>query len=105
MRRMPATSGIVSRSKTRMGVMRCASAPSGRKHAGGQVAVAAVAHDEDDGGVAYRGDIAERDCAGAATQNPHKKNNNTHKTTQQNHNNNKRHVFELVDSRGIVDLG
>ena len=62
-RRMPATSGIVSMSKTRVGVMgprgRAAPCRSTGKDAGRQVAVAAVADDEHDRRV---GDLVAR-CA------------------------------------------
>ena len=47
-RRRPATSGTVSMSKTRIGVMAAATPALSREHAGRQVAVAAVADDEHD---------------------------------------------------------
>src|SRR5690348_18330931 len=71
-RRMPATSGIVSMSKTSSGIIdRLSRGPSARdasrgKDACRQLAVAAVADDEDDRRVRDAVRHAQRDRAGAA---------------------------------------
>src|SRR4051794_38055761 len=57
---MPAQSGIVSMSKARIGVT------SVGEHAGGEIAVAAVADDGDDHRVLERARDAQRDMHGAA---------------------------------------
>src|SRR6185295_16189083 len=56
-RRSPSTSGMVSMSKTRIGVNAQA---SGREDAGGEVAVAAIADDVDDHRVLHLGGKPER---------------------------------------------
>src|SRR5487761_1931119 len=75
MRRMPATSGTVSMSKARTGVMSSAARPTARtpranascgEDARGQVAVAAIANDEHDRGILDGLRDAQGNRAGAA---------------------------------------
>src|SRR4051794_15584010 len=103
-------------SNTRTGVMSCpmpvcgsgtpgdAPSTSARKHAGGQVAVTAIAHDEDDGGVLDFLRDTQRDGARAAGRNPGEDSFLAGETTGRVLGIGLRHILDAIDAAAVEYL-
>src|SRR3989442_13805851 len=99
MRRMPAASGTVSISKTRIGII-----PSGGENAGRQIAIAAIAHDEHDRRVFDFACDPQCDLACAARGDPAKEALFAREPPRHVFGERLRHVLDAIDARRIEDL-